>query len=294
MTIAVGVLATDGIVLAADTQLTLTNVWKGEGGKIMASARTDRKRVTGACAITGATSRYEYLRAIGDELSKDFLAGLDDADKPAAYLRLGGVVHQFYERHVVPFVQERPEVNVLIAYQRDGDYALWQSDLSALFELHEHGAVGIGAFAATAWLSRMWKLGLDIPTAVVMATFAVAVAKDSVDGCGKYTHVMAVEADQWRRIDKRVVNEIDQLYEVFGSEIQPALLLDCFGEQPNAQSSLSLAGFKGRVTDVIARLRDDTPESVKRWRQRRWERLRDQLSQQSSTDDPKRQLPSPE
>jgi hypothetical protein len=56
MTIALGVLANDGIVLAADTQLTIPNFWKGEGGKILAVSRTRRELPTGACADGGHES----------------------------------------------------------------------------------------------------------------------------------------------------------------------------------------------------------------------------------------------
>jgi hypothetical protein len=231
---------------------------------------------------------------LGDELTKDFLANIDSTEKEAAYQRFGSLVHNFHARHVVPFAHQDLEVSVLIAYQRDGATALWQSSRSALIEQYDHGAVGVGSFAATAWLSRVWKHGLDLPTAVVVAIFAAAVAKDSVDGCGKYTNVMIVEADRWRRVDQKFVNEIDQLYEVLASEIQPALMLDCLGERPHDEPSLTLEGLKGRIADAIKRLRDDTPEGVKRWRQRRWERLRAQALQRSPTDDSPSQPPSPE
>src|SRR4051812_33606125 len=107
MTIAVGVVATDGVVLAADTQLTITNIaWKGTGGKIMAVANPRNASVTGACAVTGATSRYEYLRGLADEIGRDFLAHVDNTDNEAAYHRAADLIHQFYARHVVPFPQD--------------------------------------------------------------------------------------------------------------------------------------------------------------------------------------------
>jgi 20S proteasome alpha/beta subunit len=180
MTIAVGILASEGVVLAADTQLTVANYWKGEGGKIMAVARKERGRVTGACAITGATSDYEYLHGPGDELTKRFLLDLDDADKDREF---GAVLRRFYRRHVVPFaLHAQPEINVLVAYQRDEHTALWQSNRNLLIAQYDHGAVGIGSYAASAWLNRVWKRGMDIPTSVIVAVFAAAVAKDSVDG----------------------------------------------------------------------------------------------------------------
>ena len=175
MTIAVGVLATDGVVLAADTQLTIPNFWKGEGGKISAITIGKRDGMSGSCAVTGATNRYEYLQALGDEVTRDFRLGLQDNGKAVAFDRFAAVIHRFHERHVVPYPHDLPEVNVLIAYQRDSEIALWQSSRSAVVEQHDFGAVGIGSFAANAWLDRVWKHGLDVPTAVIVATFATAV-----------------------------------------------------------------------------------------------------------------------
>ena len=188
MTIAVGVLANGGVVLAADTQLTIPSFWKGEGGKIMATAR--RKPPTGVLAVTGATNIYEYLHGLGDDLTRDFLLGLHDANKEAAYERFGRVLRRFYRRHVAPITGEPPVVDVLMAYQRGDEIALWQSSRNLLIEQTEYGAVGIGSFAANAWLGRMWRGRQDIPAAVVTAVFAAAVAKESVDGCGKFTHVL--------------------------------------------------------------------------------------------------------
>jgi len=287
MTIAVGVLATDGVVLAADTQLTITNVWKGEGGKIMALAR--QKSPSGACAITGAASLYEYLHGLGDELTKDFTRGLDDADKESAYERFGIVVRRFYERHVIPFTVDTPDVAVLIAYQRGDETALWQSNRNALIEQYDHGAVGIGSFAATAWLSRVWKPGLDVPAAIVLASFAAAVAKDSVDGCGKYTQVLAVQGNHFHRIDQKLIDELDKLYDAYTSEIQPAQVMECFGEPLLTKPSLTLDSFKERIGEVIATLRSNTPERVKQWRLQRLERLKARQAAQS----PKVQKPDP-
>lgn len=273
MTIAVGVLATDGIVLAADTQLTAPTVgWKGEGGKIMAVARSMRDQVSGAIAVTGATAIYEYLHGLGDELWKDFEDSLDESDKREAYGRFKNIVYEFNEEHVMPWA-DRPEINVIIGYQRDGQLALWQSNRGVLIEQYDHAAVGIGSLAASAWLNRVWKRGLDVSTAIAVATFATAVAKDSVDGCGKYTNVLVIEADRWRRIDQSIINEIDRLYEAWASEISPALLLDCFGEAPHKRTTMSRDDLKTALGTTIQRLRDAVPDEVRQWRAAQWERL---------------------
>ena len=294
MTIAVGVLANGGVVLAADTQLTITNFWKGKGGKIMATSRRKAARPSGVCAITGATTHYEYLHGLGDDITRDFLANIERADKAIAYDRFGVVLRRFYRRHIVPITVDQPAVDVLVAYQRGDETALWQSAKNKLIEQPEYGSVGIGAFAANAWLEKIWKGRLDMPTAIVSAVFAAAVAKESVDGCGKYTNVLIVEAEQFRRIPQDIVNEIDSLYEMLSSELQPNFVLECLGEEPGQRPLLSRDQFVSRITDIRQRLKDSTPDAVKQWRRRRYESLGAAQAPQSSTDADSGQLPSPE
>lgn len=269
MTIAVGVLATDGVVLAADTQLTIPQIWKGEFGKFTAAHKSSTDASSGACAITGATTAYECLHRLGDDLRHDFVDNLYSADKAAAFQRFGSVIRRFHNRYVFPVTHNPPEVNVLIGYQRDGVLALWQSNGNMLVEQPHFGAVGAGAHAASAWLNRVWKLSLDVPKAVVIAALATALAKDSVDGCGKRTHVVAVEGDDYRFIEQSLINEIDALYDVMALEVQPAQILSYFGEEPRFRPSMSAEDFKQRIARVTESIRDATPSSVKQWRSER-------------------------
>jgi len=89
-------------------------------------------------------------------------------------------------------------------------------------EQYQYGAVGIGSAAALSWLGKVYDGPLDIPASAVLATFATAVAKDSVDGCGKYTNVFVVEADGYRRVNQSLINEIDRLYESLADDVQPS------------------------------------------------------------------------
>jgi hypothetical protein len=256
MTIAVGVLASRAVVLAADTQLTVQNYWKGESGKIMAvHRRPSDDRVSGACAITGATDRFTYLHGLGDEISKAFVDGLDSQGKDATYQRFREIVQAFQIRNCIPN-PDRPEVNVLVAYQRQHEMALWQSDRSEIVEQPDHGAVGIGSFTASTWLQRLWKPGLDVESAIIVAVFATTAAKESVDGCGHYTDVLVVQENGWRRIPREIVSEIDVLCRGFSAEIAPAMIMDCFGETPWTPVTVTMEQFKERIAAAKAKLRE--------------------------------------
>jgi hypothetical protein len=293
MTIAVGMIANGGVVLAADTQLTVQNYWKGEGGKFIGLSIGKRNKPSGACVITGATSLYDFLHAVGDQIRHDFESTLDDADKDTAFERFEGIIHDFHFRHVAP-EPDHPEVSVLVGYQRNGELALWQSTRSVLVEQPYYGAVGVGSFAALAWLKHVHKGTMDLPASIVLATFAVAVAKESVDGCGKYTNVFVVEADSYRWIPQSVVNEIDALYESLSVEVQPDFVLDCLGEDLTRKRKVSRDDLMRQIGEITTRLRESTPESTKQWRRERWARLRDEADRKPSTATSSDQPPSPE
>lgn len=279
MTIAVGMIANGGIVLAADTQLTDGLHNKSKGGKIMAAGRGGKAVAhTGACAVTGATNNFDLLHGLGDEVWKDFLETIDDADKDAAFERFEDIVYGFFSRHIVP--EPALDVSILIGYQRDGAMALWQSSRGLLVEQYDYGAVGIGASAALGWLRKIWRGPMDIATSVLAATFAVGAAKESVEGCGKHTHVLVIEADSFRRIYQGLVNEIDALYEALSEQVQPDFLHRCFGENPHTRG-ITPDEFVEQSQALIKKIKDKTPESVRHWRRLRWERLRALAGQQS-------------
>jgi hypothetical protein len=282
MTIALGVIATDGVVLAADTQLTIPQLWwKGDFGKFTAAHSAAIGQPRGACAITGATNAFECLHKLGDDLRDDFLAGLAVADKGGAYKRFEHVIRRFHNRYVFPVPRHAPDVNVVIGYERDGVCALWQSRGNMLLEQPHFATTGAGAHASSAWLNRVWKNGLDVPKASVIAALAVAVAKDSVDGVGKHTHVIAIEGDDYRFIDQSLINQLDDLYDVLALEVQPAQILDYLGETPGFRPSMTSDGFRSRIGEIVTAIRDGTPDSVKQWRQERLARLIAQQAQKS-------------
>jgi 20S proteasome alpha/beta subunit len=281
MTIAVGVLATRGVVLVADTQLTYGTFAKSQGGKIMAVTR----RRSGAFALTGATDRIGYLSAVGETLADDFMAKVDTTDKAKSALRFAELLHEFHARHVVPF-PDLPSVELLIAYGKGEEFGLWQSDRSTLSERHDHGAVGIGAFVANVLLGRLWKPGLDVPTAVALAIYVVSVVKGSVDGCGLYTQALAVEESCHYVIPQKITDSIDDLSRVFSEQVQPAMVIRCFGEEPFDAPSVTLDGFSDQMIGLIAELRKRTPKHVMRSRIARVTALTTKARLKSTTETP--------
>jgi hypothetical protein len=125
VTIALGILAHDSVVIAADTQMTYPDYLKTGQGKIAWLRKTAPSGQLGGLAITGAGSGA-YLQ----HLQREFISRFsNNADLPTVDdLRqdLKTRMHEFYRDHVVPFSQygaaERPDVWLIMGY-RDRDKA---------------------------------------------------------------------------------------------------------------------------------------------------------------------------
>jgi 20S proteasome alpha/beta subunit len=286
MTIAVGMLATNGVVLAADTQLTYGSFAKSEGGKVMAVS----KRGVSAWGVTGATDRYGYLASLGQTLARDFETHIDAADKASTAIRTEELLHEFHERHVIPF-PDLPAINLLIGYQKGKELALWKSDRSTLSEYDDAAAVGIGEYVANGLLSRYWTPLLSIPQAIALATYVISVVKRSVDGCGLYTQVIAIEESCHYLVAQSLVNRIDDLWRSFIEDVEPAILREALGAQ-SFKRGQTPEGFRVQMAESLEELEKRKPNRVRLMRAAR--ALKEKSDQQSPTDDPKDQPPSQE
>lgn len=192
MTIAIGILASDGLVIAADSQETIPGFWKVEQDKIMAAHQVHAGLAQGGIGISGAG-----LGVYVDELSQRWIRTF--TDNPLALTvelqaLLDNELEDFHERKVVPFsgypVNERPEIYLLAACARNGWRSPWESSLNVLTDRTPVGyaAVGVGAMHARTLLGRFYsRFHFDLARAVLLAAYVLFHVKESVDGCGKRT-----------------------------------------------------------------------------------------------------------
>jgi hypothetical protein len=196
MTIALGILARDGVVLAADTQETYPGALKVDQGKILAATDWPEGRFLGACAVTGAGTAT-HLDSIQQQLCGTYLA-----QKPstldALQQMLAAQLLAFNKQHIVPFAAwpeyDRPECSLVIAAAREGQFNLWTTEKSAMRSV-PFGTVGIGAAHAHYLLHRLWRADERLITIVMLAAYVMYFVKQSVEGCGKDTHIVAIQAD---------------------------------------------------------------------------------------------------
>lgn len=146
-------------------------------------------------AISGAGTAG-YIDALTQQLIATFQRhhppksgmSLDDA--------LETTVREFYKNNVIPFAcypaHERPDVSMLIAYQRGGVRRILKSENTTLVETGGYATVGAGAFFANTILSRIWQGPYDLRATQLLAAYVISNVKDRIDGCGKNTVIEVI------------------------------------------------------------------------------------------------------
>lgn len=216
MTIALGVLCSDGIVLAADSEEST-----GYAGGVKTSSVKIATGISGApigyqvsAAISGA-GRARYLDSAKDCLIMPVLGTYAD-NYDAVKASIDGSLGEFYAKHVIPFASlpdhDRPEISLIIARQCAGQLSLWTTDKNTVQRCFKYGAVGAGAAYATLLLSR-YIYPLNIAQGKMVAAHTIFRVKEAIEGCGKRTDILSLRGGQAQYMPLRDVERLEQLFE---------------------------------------------------------------------------------
>jgi 20S proteasome alpha/beta subunit len=195
VTIAVGFLCTDGIVLGADTQYTqhyTTFGLKTQGPKLFVVA--DRPDL--AVIVAGAGS-VSFMKMAVDKLKQAF-SGLSIPSGTQIRDTVEVVLLDFFTKHVynVPDYKQ-PDFKLLIGARTNrNDFSLWETSLTSVAQLEEwdHVCIGIGNTVSSYALTITRGAGL-VEWAKLRAAFCVNAAKRNVDGCGGPTRLLTLTAN---------------------------------------------------------------------------------------------------
>lgn len=228
MTIALGILSSDGVVLAADTQITSPDYLKVGQGKVAWGVRRslDTSHVFGV-GITGSGSAayVEYLQ-------KEFIASfLERAESAASLEEMRELakkeMYTFYSDHIIPFApygpNERPDVSMLLALRKGPRVALLITDKTTVTQSDHYAAVGAGTMYARILLDQFYTFGLRGTSAMVLAAYIVFQVKEYVDGCGKDTDVVCIGPHGVNYLTRQKVKELERIFETY-SKIEAGLL----------------------------------------------------------------------
>jgi 20S proteasome alpha/beta subunit len=240
MTIALGILADDGLVLAADTEETYGGYAKLDHGKIQPAAYF--KDGHGQVAWTAGAGHSGYIDAFTQTLGLALAEGSRERRDPALTFKLA--LREFYADHVLPFAgypaEERPDFESLIAYVSDDDAPprLFQTSFNALIETQadRHAAVGAGGAAARAMLKPLlaaYGAKLSVRDAALMAGYVLHRVKESVPQCGKRSDIFVLQPGHIIVLSPAIEKHLNPAIEKLTRRLEPLVFRAAIGSVPD-------------------------------------------------------------
>ena len=213
MTIAIGLLASDGILIATDREAS-DSVRKVDEGKVrgccVSSPPYDSLFIAGA-------GHGDYIDAVTDKLLGAFPNG-PMSSVSELMVRLANQNRDFYRENVLPLSrypsEERPDYSLLIAAKLNNDLALWSSSFLVLNQITHaaYGAIGAGAMTAKTLLRKFYAYTPLVNT-IVLSIYIVQEVKRLVPYCGLDTDILYVQKN--REPAKLVGDEVREIENAF-------------------------------------------------------------------------------
>ena len=188
MTIAVGFCGNAGIVLAADSQETISGYTKGFRGKIHSHIFPDTQN----CVCFAGSGVSDYIDT-AMEKATDGLSTIKTL--PEIKSKLECNLLGFFDTHLARYPEhERPDVELLIGVTTGvGAYRLYHYRGTA-FHAVDHKAIGAGILLANSLISRHSPklVGASTEEMASLAVYILSRVKTEVDTCGGQTDLIAL------------------------------------------------------------------------------------------------------
>jgi len=186
MTMALGILGRNCLVMASDTQVTWGSQ-KYQQGKIMSAWRAGPP--PGAICVSGSGAGNHFASAAQELVPKfqNFTGTLDVFES-----ELKAFVRSFYKTHVMPFigrVDDPPDFELLVGIQHDGEFALWTTDRTTVTKIIPYAVSGMGSPSASALLGQFYQPFPSLNVTALLAAYVIRQAKLSAEGVGLETEI---------------------------------------------------------------------------------------------------------
>ena len=265
MTIALGILTSGGILLAADSEETYADYVKVDQKKIDLAVHWAQDGLRTAL-ITGAGSGHlidAFTQYLEDEILKD--ARLKSHNPKSIF---DAALVKFYGSHLVPFqyTREPPDISLILAYTGDDKHSsLYLSQLNVFVDCRKRrfAAAGIGASQAMVMLKLLLGDGAypSLIEASFIASYVVHVLKQTTSGVGKRTDIRALHGHGFSTIIPPLSEELDALVGDYYRDFGLVAFRSVIGTWGLHRLSESALDFRKRFNELRARLpfKDATP-----------------------------------
>lgn len=211
MTIALGIISTGGLVLAADTEESIAGWMKTSQTKL------DLAVSAGGIVVVSGAGTAGYIDSAAQRVHSAFQK-MDPADNDYERL-IERTLRRFHREHVIPFgacqPNERPELFLLIGVHRKGRNALFTTEKSAVRSCRDkdnYVAIGAGGFYARSLLGQYYAWELDLQTAEILAAYVLFRVKNSIGGCGGHTEMCRMHAEGVEFVNPRYIDALEQRF----------------------------------------------------------------------------------
>jgi 20S proteasome alpha/beta subunit len=208
MTIALGLLAPNGVVIAADTQETMG--WGGvkySGWKIQSRRHKGGERSFAATGSGDAATLDALHQDLGDQFAK---SGADVQEK------WKGILESFYSNHVRQFNEPTRPLDIqsvcgLSWKNPSQNPELFATSFNRLRRIKQSVAVGAGEQSATELLNLALppKGETNVLQLAAIAAFTIFHVKETVDGCGRGTHITILRDGGAWYVKPEVIEELE-------------------------------------------------------------------------------------
>jgi len=265
MTIALGVLCSDGVVLATDTQYSVGAVLKYEGLKLFRASTGDCQVIIAAC------DNADVFRRAIEVVQEELRHSLRDRQPTVDIVRLAieAALAKFFKKFIdrIPS-DERGQFDfqLIIGISAKSEKArLFHSNRSMLVDDYHCACLGEGQYIAEYAIELVVPLKPSVERAKCLAAYIVSAAKKYIQSVGGQSKVYAIHNDGG---DSMLLPfEIEELEECF-NQVIPAFQF--------ALSGLAIESFPDRLFDekqnplhsVIAHFREKKAQrlrSRKQW-----------------------------
>lgn len=240
MTIAVGVLARTGVVIAADSQETVQGYWKTNQGKVWRSGLYAPESV-GCCAVAAA-GRAGYCDSLTSDILQAFNANPGVVTNSDVKALIGSQTAAFHREHVAPYHDASDlEVECVVAYERNNAWGLFQTDRGSVLRSGNYVTVGVGRNEASAALRGLIRTPPELRAAIIAAAYGVFMAKERVDGCGNFTDIAYLTNHQTYAVSRETSALLEQSFRRWNDFVVKPMLATILGGQDSGVTGFNAA-----------------------------------------------------
>jgi len=234
MTLAMGIVAQDGIVVAADREEGDGYV-KNDRGKIACLLRG--LQPAGRIAVSGA-GHGPPLDEVSGILTNVFC---EDKERTPAEAKeaLKRAHRAYYRKIILPFarqpIDERPEYKLIIGCcAGPTGKALFSTSRLACNEINDYDTVGVGSTIANLWLDKLYD-NMPVMAAIKLAAYVVYQVKNTVSGVGLGTNIFVLSMSTnslFGKVNPAIIRRWEEVFMCYPA-LERNIFSYCIGVEPS-------------------------------------------------------------